>query len=97
MGANDIPLASLISELRKELVAAIEEGSGSELQFALGTIELDLEVQVTREGGAGGGVKFWVLSADANAKRGSIRTQRIHLVLNPPAGGVRIGERGKPG
>jgi hypothetical protein len=96
MPEGDVPLAELIKELRRELIEAIREGAGSELQFSLGPVDLDLEVQLTREGGGGGGIRFWVLSAEGSAKAGSARTQRIHLVLNPPTGGVRIGESGKP-
>jgi hypothetical protein len=93
---GNIPLAALIRELRRELIEAIAEGAGSELQFSLGPVELELEIEVTREAGGGGGVRFWVLSAEGSAKAGSTRTQNIHLVLNPPAGGISIGEHGKP-
>jgi hypothetical protein len=96
MPGEDIPLAALIKELRRELLDAMREGAGSELQFSLGPVELDLEVQVSRERGGGGGIRFWVLSAEGSAKGGSAQTQRIHLVLNPPDGGVKIGGRGRP-
>ena len=96
MPDEDIPLAGLIKELRRELLEAMREGAGSELQFSLGPVELDLEVQVSRERGGGGGIKFWVLSAEGSVKGASARTQRIHLVLNPPEGGVKIGGHGEP-
>lgn len=97
MQAENIELAALIKALRRELIEAIREGAGSDLQFSLGSIDLDLEVQATREAGGTGGVKFWVLSAEGSAKAGSAHSQHIHLVLNPPADGVKIGEHGKPG
>lgn len=94
-----VPLASLIKELRHELLEAIAEGEveGSGLRFLLGPVELDLEMQVTFGAGAEGGVQFWVVSAEASAKTRSARSQRIHLTLNPPTSDVQITEHGKPG
>jgi Trypsin-co-occurring domain 2 len=95
MSDEPIQLATLIRELRRELLDAIKEGADSPLRFALGPVELDLEVQVTREAGGGGGVRFWVVSAEASAKTGSAHSQRIHVVLNPPRE-TMIGAPGKP-
>jgi hypothetical protein len=56
----DVPLASALEALRRELVAALEAGGDGEVRFALGPIELEFQVEVSRGrlsagGGAGQG------------------------------------------
>jgi hypothetical protein len=44
-----IPLAKAIEDLRAELLAALREGAGKEMQFRLKPIELELKVAVTKQ------------------------------------------------
>jgi len=45
-----IPLASAIRALRTELQEAVRAGEGEDLRFALGPVELELQVQAGSEG-----------------------------------------------
>lgn len=85
-----IPLASAIRALRSELQEAIRVGSGEELRFALGLVELELQVQATCEGSVESGVKFWVVSVGAKGARSSEVTHTLRLSLTP----VRVGATG---
>ena len=78
-----IPLSSLIAHLRKELSEAQYQGEGRTPKFQIPEVELELEVAVTSGAEGGGGVKFWVLNADAKTTREQILTQTIRLKLKP--------------
>jgi hypothetical protein len=78
-----IELSALIRSLRAELRAAIAEGEGEPLRFALDEIELDLEVSAVRSVEPRGGVKFWVVTAGVGAKFQQGHVQRLKLKLTP--------------
>lgn len=78
-----VELAALISELRKELSAAMQAGQDEDLRFELGTVELELTVMVGKAAGPNAKVKFWVVELGADAKLSSQSTQRIKLRLDP--------------
>jgi hypothetical protein len=86
----EIPLASAIKALRRELVAAVKEANDQEVRFALGPIELEFQVEVSREAGGEAGVKFWVVSLGAKGSRMSGTTHTVRLSLSP----VRASEAG---
>ena len=79
-------MADLIEAVRADLERAIVAGQGHQLRFLMGPVELDLGVVVTREAGGGFSLKVpWLqVGAEANARRSGERSQRIHVVLNPP-------------
>jgi hypothetical protein len=79
----DVPLASAIEALRRELVAAVQEGRDQDVRFALGPIELEFQVEVAREAGGEAGVKFWVVSLGGKGSRTSGTTHTVRLSLNP--------------
>jgi Trypsin-co-occurring domain 2 len=79
----DVPLASAIDALREELVAAVQEGKDQDVRFALGPIELEFQVEVSREAGAQAGVKFWVVSLGGKGSRTSGTTHTVRLSLSP--------------
>lgn len=58
--ADDAPIAlsSAIRALRRELVEAVKEGKDQDVRFALGPIELELQVEVASAGGGEAGIKF---------------------------------------
>jgi Trypsin-co-occurring domain 2 len=78
-----VPLAEAVKALRAELLEAIREGATQELQFGLGTVEVELEVEVTKAAEGKAGVKFWVVNADAKGSRSTVATQRVKLSLLP--------------
>jgi Trypsin-co-occurring domain 2 len=80
-----IGLGEALGSLRRELAAAIEEWEGEALRFRLGPVEVEFTMGVTREVGAEGGVKWWVISFGAKGSRETMATQRVKLSLTPVA------------
>jgi hypothetical protein len=78
-----VPLAAAIEALRGELVAALEEGKDAEVRFALGPVELEFQVEVSREAGADVGVKFWVVALGGKGSRSTATTHTVRLSLSP--------------
>ena len=78
-----VPLSDAISSLRAELMEAMRESRGEELRFALGPVELEFQLVATIEVGAGGGVRFWVVNADAKASRATGSTHTLKVTLTP--------------
>jgi hypothetical protein len=86
-----IPLASAIRVLRAELQEAVRSGAGEELRFALGPVELELQIEAASEGGGEAGIKFWLLSAGAKGSRSSQSSHTLRLTLTL----VRAGTDGR--
>ncbi|MFJ8533227.1 trypco2 family protein [Streptomyces sp. NPDC093591] len=85
-----IELSDMIRELRQQLSTALTDGAGEALRFELGPVELEATVAVSREAGADGKVRLWVVDAGANGKYAQAQTQRVTVTLTPkvvPAGG----------
>jgi hypothetical protein len=78
-----IPLANAIRSLRRELVAAVQEGQDEDVRFALGPIELELQVEITREAGGDAKIGFWVISFGGSAGRSSGTSHTVRLSLSP--------------
>jgi hypothetical protein len=78
-----LALSELIRELRTELQTAIADGTGQDLRFALGPVELEVTVTAEREGGPSGKVRIWVLEAGAERKKTQGSTQHLKLTLTP--------------
>ncbi len=83
MAESHIPLSDLIAQLRRELALAQAQGEDLEPKLLVEEVEIELQVVVTHEDGAGLGVKFWVLNADIKDKASDATTQRIKLKLKP--------------
>lgn len=78
-----IPLATMLGQLRQELLDARAAGEGSDLKFHIQDIELELQLGTTQEAAGGIGVKFWVYNADATVNASEVNTQRLKLKLKP--------------
>ena len=76
-----IPLASAIEALRGELVDAVRSSEGEEIRFALGDVELELQVAVEAKVEGQAGIKFWLVSLGGGGTRSSGDTQTIRLTL----------------
>jgi hypothetical protein len=81
LGEDAIPLAQMITALRQELESAVLQRQGHPVQFLVGDIELELNVGLTRQVGASGGVQFWVFTLGANASRTASSTHKVCLKL----------------
>ena len=88
---SNITLSEAIQNLRSELLIAMQADATDELRFRLGPIEMELAVEVTREATAKGGLKWWLVEAGGEGKRGSSATHKIKLTLETVgADGQRI-------
>ncbi|GGQ96538.1 trypco2 family protein [Kitasatospora griseola] len=83
MDRHDIELADAIEAIRLELLDASERGRGQAIQFEVGPVTLDFTVELKRDARAKGGVKAWVLSADAEAGLAHTRTHKVSVTLTP--------------
>ncbi|GAQ50317.1 trypco2 family protein [Streptomyces acidiscabies] len=83
MSENErIDLASMITALRRSLEDAQREGARTGgPRFQVEGIELETTVQVVRDARASGGVRFWLVTAQAGAGRGDSVTQRMTIRL----------------
>ncbi|WP_141584446.1 trypco2 family protein [Actinomadura sp. WMMA1423] len=81
---GELGLAESIAALRDELLEALEAGRGSELGFGVGQIQLEFHVGVTRQGGASGKAKFWVLELGGDGSYRREEIQRVTVTLEPP-------------
>ncbi|MBJ7598575.1 MAG: hypothetical protein DLM67_05655 [Candidatus Nephthysia bennettiae] len=84
-----VGLADAIASLRQELTAAMLEGKGEEVQFKLGPIELEVQLQVENKGSLNGGVKWLLVSIGGSAERSRVETHQLKLTLQPVGGQSR--------
>ncbi len=78
-----VPLADAITALRNELWKACWDGQANRLKFKPAPIELTLQVAVTAQGKASGGIKWWLIDASGELSRQSVATQTVKLTLQP--------------
>lgn len=76
-------LSETIEYLRAELERSIKPGTGKDVRFTVGSVSIDLEVEITKLAEGEAGVKFYVLSAGGKAKESDRSTQRLHIELIP--------------
>ena len=86
---TSISLADAIADLRSELARAMQRAEKEEIRFGLGPVELELELAVTKEGGAGRRQASGCWSSAPRASW-SMRTHRLKLVLEPEIRGERL-------
>src|SRR5882672_8443113 len=87
--AGRIPLADMIEALRAELYTAVSQSLTESIRFGIEKLDVELSVQVARSAEGSGGIKFWVVSAEAGTKLSSTDIHKIHITLLP------VDERGK--
>ena len=63
-----IALADMIETLREELETAQMMGMQRSVAFGVEKVELELKVVLSRKVKGGGGIKFWVVSAEGSAE-----------------------------
>ncbi|MGW1992057.1 trypco2 family protein [Embleya sp. NPDC001921] len=77
-----VDLATAIESVRDELRAAAHHAAGSDLQFEVGTVELEFGVELRTDSARGGGVRVMVL-AGGPERASSGAQHRIRLELTP--------------
>lgn len=80
---SELGLAEAIGQLRREVGAAMELARDEPLQFLLGPVELELQVQLAAKGGVKGEAKWVVVSFGADAGAERTRTHKVKLTLTP--------------
>ena len=86
----ELGLAEAIRRLRGEISEAAQNAAGEELQFALGPIELELQVELVISGGAKADFKWVVVSLGAEAKAQNLQRHRVKLTLLPTINGEQV-------
>jgi hypothetical protein len=81
---TEIGLTEAIALVREELVQAVEEGVGSDIQFPVGQVTLEFQVGLTKTDDVHGGLKLWVLELGASREYARESVQTISIVLGPP-------------
>jgi hypothetical protein len=79
-----IGLVETIEALRSELALAVKKAQGQEIQFPIGSVQLEFQVGVTWDAESKGGVKFWVLELGASGKYANESVQKVTLNLEAP-------------
>lgn len=95
MAANeetqDAGLAETIEVLRGELRKAADAGRGSDVRFAVGSVEVELAIEVVKKAGAGLSINVLnVLSISGQGERSKSDSNRVKVTLQP------IGPNGEP-
>ncbi|MGK5638083.1 trypco2 family protein [Streptomyces sp. URMC 126] len=79
----EIELAAAVAALRDELTEAAASGSGQEIRFRVGPIELEFAVEIRQDVRAKAGFRVWVVSGDGEAGAVRGRTHRVKVALTP--------------
>jgi hypothetical protein len=80
---GEVALADWVAALRKELGRAQSLADGEDVRFAVGPIELELELASSLETGGRGDIKFWVVGVGGSLKHVGGTTQRVRFTLVP--------------
>jgi len=76
-------LAEALAALRQELTSAMTAGAGERVRFELGTVEMEFQLELSKERGGEAGVKFWVVTLGGKGSTTSGSTHRVTLQLTP--------------
>ena len=91
MNESRIGLAEFIQGLRAEIEESVTKGTNSQVRFRPGPVDLELQVQAERKGGAKAGVEFKVfgtganvgVEGDASTARHQTLKMRLEIILAP--------------
>lgn len=86
-----VELADAIGVVRDQLVAAQTVGqrspAGKALTFGVGKVTIEFAGEVKRTAGGSGGLKFWVITAEAKAEQARGASHKVTVELTPQAFG----------
>ncbi len=85
-------LSDAIKAVRNGLAVAQRDGAGSPIRFTVKDVVLDLGIELRHTASAGGGVRAFVVSADAKGERSRAATHRMTVTLSvaPDAEGTDL-------
>ncbi|MGI9004494.1 MAG: trypco2 family protein [Pseudonocardia sp.] len=81
---GELGLAEAIDVVRRELRAAQDAGQGADVRFSVGSVEVELAVEVVKKAGGEASVRVLNLvsvGGEGEVSRGD--TNRVTVVLNP--------------
>lgn len=92
---QEIGLAEALKAIRDDLARARLEGADEEIRLRVGSVEVEFEVAMVREGGANGQVKVWVVEFGASGKLAQTTRHRVAVTLEPQVDGkpIEVGDR----
>jgi hypothetical protein len=90
-GAGEAGLAETIEVLRGELRKAQDAGRNTDVRFSVGSVEVELAIEVVKKAGGEASIKVLnLLSIGGQGERSKSETNRVTVLLNP------IGVNGEP-
>ncbi|WP_344071640.1 trypco2 family protein [Streptomyces crystallinus] len=89
-------MSEAIKAVRAGLFAAQQETGPSGIRFTVKEVVLDLGIEIRRTAAASGGVKAFVVCADARGERAVGRTHRLTVTLHTD-GPVQVSDHGEVG
>ena len=88
---DSVELAEAIDVVREQLLEAQQAGqrsaAGKQLSFAVGKVTIEFAGEVKKTVGGSGGIKFWVVTADAKAEQARGASHKVTIELTPQAPG----------
>jgi Trypsin-co-occurring domain 2 len=78
-----VDVSDAIGQLRAQLSEARAAAVDEELLFSVDKAEVELVVEARREAGAGGGIRFGVVSLEGKGSVSSTSSHRLRLELTP--------------
>jgi Trypsin-co-occurring domain 2 len=86
----EITLHQLVTDLRRELQRAADEGRGENLRFTVDRIEVELELGIVADASVSGAVKFLVFELGTEASRERHGRHKFKLEMTPTREGRRL-------
>jgi hypothetical protein len=87
---SELGLADAIAQLRREISTAAQAAEGEALQFTLGPVELELQIELVNAASAKADFKWVVVSAGGEARGERTRTHKVNLTLTPQIDGAPV-------
>ncbi|MFG3117858.1 trypco2 family protein [Streptomyces sp. NPDC048197] len=81
MESSGTELVEALKAVREGLAAAQRDGEGSPLRFKVSDVTLELGIELRHSASASGGVKAFVVSADARGERTKAETHKLTVNL----------------
>lgn len=79
---SEVGLAETIQRVREELSEAQDAGAGHQFRFQVDEVEVELGVEVRKEGGINGKVQLGVVTVGADGRGATGSTHRVTLRLS---------------
>jgi NTP-dependent ternary system trypsin peptidase co-occuring protein len=86
-----IGLADAIEALHADLLIAAERATEHDFHFAIGSVDLEFQIGITKSADVKTGLRVWVVELGAGGAVAKESVQRIHVTLQAP-----VDENGNP-